>query len=122
MGQKITFTNPSKPIVISSPSSKQNCSILPIWQDFFPFLHNSALIKPPSHNNMLPHSEPESTLPSGSSTNPKIKPSLIYRNKKGILPITTSAKNLLNVNNKTNWETHETCSKSISLKLTYLYN
>lgn len=69
-GFLLTLTHPSIPIVISSPSSRKNCSIIPWWHVFFPFLAISALISPPSHNSIFPHSDPDKTFPSGNSTNP----------------------------------------------------
>ena len=68
-----TFTKPSAPMVMSSPSSKKNCSIFPWWHVFLPFLVSSALIKPPSHNSIFPHSDPDNTLPSGNSTKPMVQ-------------------------------------------------
>lgn len=65
-----TLTKPSAPMVMSSPSSMKNCSIIPTWHGFLPFFEISTLIKPPSQSSMLPHSEPDSTFPSGSSTKP----------------------------------------------------
>lgn len=80
-----TLTKPSTPMVINSPSSKKNCSMLPWWHVFFPLRVNSALISPPSHRSMLPHSEPDSTFPSGSSTKPERKIKILGRMHIGTL-------------------------------------